>query len=132
MATSIATLKMMDDGHAIAVLRAEMDDLTSTPLELFLLDWVESLLDDGTGAHKEVAEEYDLDATDIEKLGDALIENAANSAALLSALGEADILTPEALAEILEFRSTFVAVAVANDSGDSFTRLNDLINQAKE
>lgn len=130
MATSIATLKMMDDGHAIAVLRAEMDDLTSTPLELFLLDWVESLLDDGTGAHKEVAEEYDLDATDIEKLGDALIENAANSAALLSALGEADILTPEALAEILEFRSTFVAVA--NDSGDSFTRLNDLINQAKE
>ena len=47
MATSIQTLKMMDDGHAIAVLRAEMDDLTSTPLELFLLDWVESLLDDG-------------------------------------------------------------------------------------
>lgn len=130
MATSIATLKMMDDGHAIAVLRAEMDDLTSTPLELFLLDWVESLIDDGTGAHKEVAEEYDLDADDLEKLGDALIENAANSAALLSALGEAGIQTPAALAEILEFRSTFVAVA--NDGAECFTRLNDLINQAKE
>lgn len=130
MATSIATLKMMDDGHAIAVLRAEMDDLTSTPLELFLLDWVESLIDDGTGAHKEVAEEYDLDADDLEKLGDALIENAANSAALLSALGEAGIQTPAALAEILEFRDKFVAVA--NDGADCFTRLNDLINQAKE
>lgn len=125
MATSIATLKMMDDGHAIAVLRAEMDDLTSTPLEMFLLDWVESLIDDGTGAHKEDAEEYDL-----EELGDALIENAANSAALLSALGEAGIQTPAALAEILEFRSTFVAVA--NDGAECFTRLNDLINQAKE
>lgn len=130
MATSIATLKMMDYGHAIAVLRAEMDDLTSTPLELFLLDRVESLLDDGTGAHKEVAEEYDLDATDIEKLGDALIQNATNSAALLSALGEAGIQTPAALAEILEFRSTFVAVA--NDGAECFTRLNDLINQAQE
>ena len=130
MATPIATLKMMDDGHAIAVLRAEMDDLTSTPLELFLLDWIESLIENGSGAHKEVAEEFDLDVSDIEKLGNALIQNADNSAAILNALIAEDIDSPKAAKALIEFRNKFDGIA--NDAGDFFTRLTDLINQAKE
>lgn len=130
MAVPIETLKLMDDGHAIAVLRSEIDELTSTPLEIFLLGRLESLIEDGSGPVQEAADECELDAADIEKLGDALIESAANSAALLSALGDAGIDSPDAIAELIEFRNTFVAVA--NDGADAFTRLNDLINQAQE
>jgi hypothetical protein len=127
VATSIETLAHMEDGHLIAVLRAELDDLTSTPLEMFLLDKLEALIDDGKGGLQEVVDEYDATAGDVK----AALEIATDDVtmALLKVLEGTD-LNADKLTELIEFRSTFAGIA--NDADDFFTRLTDLINQAKE
>lgn len=93
MVISIELLKLMSAQHAINTLRADFDPLTNTLLEAYLIDRLESLIDDYEGACKyaEAANEHDLEPGDIKKLGDALIETTDNTVALLNAICEAGI-----------------------------------------
>ena len=148
MALSIELLKAMDGQHAVNALRADFDPIVNTPLESFLLDWVESLVDEVDSDLSIEAENHGLDAEDIKALGEALIEDADNTVALLSVIGkagtdvdelkgvfalievldEAGIDTPETLKARLALADQFRALA--NDAGDVFSRLTELTTGA--
>ena len=148
MAHSIELLKAMDGQHAVNALRADFDPIVNTPLESFLLDWVESLVDEVDSDLSIEAENHGLDAEDIKALGEALIEDADNTVALLSVIGkagtdvdelkgvfalievldEAGIDTPETLKARLALADQFRALA--NDAGDVFSRLTELTTGA--
>ena len=122
--------KSMDDEHLLASARAEIDPLTSTALELELLDRFEALLDEQDGELTEAVEEFDFEAKHIKALGDALIQSTENTVALLEVIGEAGFDDPELLKAELELAAKFRALA--NDAGDFFTRLNDLLTTNQE
>ncbi|GAB3190724.1 hypothetical protein [Hydrogenophaga aquatica] len=114
--------KSMDDEHLLASARAEIDPLTSTALELELLDRFERLLDeqhDNEGV-RALSEEYELTADDMR----AVIESHPAS------LKDQDIHEPDQLKAELELAAKFRALA--NDAGDFFTRLNDLVTTNQE
>lgn len=117
-------MAQMDHGHLIAAVHCETDPLTSTALERELLARLEACVDEHDDALIEVAEAYDFAAEDIKTLGDALIENAPVTAALLKALDAAGIHDPEALTSRLTLAEQFCALA--DDAGDVFTRLAQL------
>lgn len=75
-------MKMMDTGHLVASARAEIDPLTSTPLELELLDRLETMLD----------------------------EQSANQP-LVDLLNDQDIREPDQLEELLDLANNFRALA---------------------
>ena len=104
--------KSMDDEHLLASARAEIDPLTSTALELELLDRFERLLDDV----KAVIESHPASMKD--------------QAALLSLLNDQDIHEPDQLKALLDTSDKFRALA--SDAGDFFTRLNDLVTTNQE
>lgn len=126
-------MKSMDDEHLLASARAEIDPLTSTALELELLERFERLLDEAS-EHKPVAdllEEYEVGTDDDVK---AVIESHPASlkdqAALLSLLNDQDIHEPDQLKALLDTSDKFRALA--SDAGDFFTRLNDLVTTNQE
>jgi hypothetical protein len=132
MALSIELLKQMEGPHAINALRADFDPLVNTPLEAFLIDWLEELVDDDAGSRAfiEVAENHDIEAKDFEALADALIEDTGTTVALLGVLGEASIYTADTLKAELNLATSFSEIA--KDAGDVFTRLNELTTTAQE
>lgn len=117
--------KSMDDEHLLASARAEIDPLTSTALELELLDRFERLLDEASELKPvaDLLEEYE-----------AVIESHPASlkdqAALLSLLNDQDIYEPDQLKALLDTSDKFRALA--SDAGDFFTRLNDLVTTNQE
>lgn len=122
--------KSMDDEHLLASARAEIDPLTSTALELELLDRFERLLDEVDGDLNEAVAEFDFEAKHIKSLGDALIQSTENTVAILEVIGAAGFDDPELLKAELELAAKFRALA--NDAGDFFTRLNDLVTTNQE
>lgn len=117
----------MDDEHLLASARAEIDPLTSTALELELLERFERLLDEAS-EHKPVAdllEEYEVGTDDVKAVIESHPASLKDQAALLSLLNDQDIHEPDQLKELLELAAKFRALA--NDAGDFFTRLNDLL-----
>jgi len=126
MALSIELLKTMDGPHAINALRADFDPLVNTPLEAFLIDWIDQLDDlEPVGS---AATEYDLPPpADIEQLGGALIQDVPTTVALLEVLSTAGIDTPSALTAKLERADKFYDIA--NEAGDVISRLNTLITE---
>lgn len=125
-------MKSMDADHLVASARAEIDPLTSTPLELELLDRLETLLDeqhDNEGV-RALTEEYDLTADDMRVVIESHPASLKDQAALLSLLNDQDIHEPDQLKELLEFAAKFRALA--SDAGDLFTRLNDLVSTNQE
>lgn len=104
---------LMDDSHLVAAINCEINPLTTTPLEIELLGRVEDLL-----------EQINAEAADIRKLGDAMIGDADNTAAIPLAVGDAGIDTPEALIDVLKLVDKFKSLA--EDAGDVFTRLAHL------
>ncbi len=119
--------KSMDDEHLLASARAEIDPLTSTALELELLERFERLLDEAS-EHKPVAdllEEYEVGTDDMKAVIESHPASLKDQAALLSLLNDQDIHEPDQLKELLELAAEFRALA--NDAGDFFTRLNDLL-----
>ena len=118
-------MAQMDPGHLIAAVHCEIDPLTHTALERELLSRLEARIDAHDDALTEAAEAYDFAAEDITILGDALIENIPVTAALLRVLGAAGIHDPEALTSRLTLAEQFCALA--DDAGDVFTRLAQLI-----
>lgn len=124
--------KSMDDEHLLASARAEIDPLTSTALELELLDRFERLLDEAS-EHKPVAdllEEYEVATDDVKAVIESHPASLKDQAALLSLLNDQDIYEPDQLKELLDFAAKFRALA--SDAGDFFTRLNDLVTTNQE
>ena len=124
--------KLMDDAHLLASARAEIDPLTSTALELELLDRFERLLDEAS-EHKPVAdllEEYEVGTDDMRAVIDSHPASLKDQAALLSLLNDQDIHEPDQLKALLDTSDKFRALA--NDAGDFFTRLNDLVTANQE
>lgn len=124
--------KSMDDEHLLASARAEIDPLTSTALELELLDRFERLLDEAS-EHKPVAdllEEYEVATDDVKAVIESHPASLKDQAALLSLLNDQDIHEPDQLKALLDTSDKFRALA--SDAGDFFTRLNDLITTNQE
>ena len=124
--------KSMDDEHLLASARAEIDPLTSTALELELLDRFERLLDEAS-EHKPVAdllEEYEVATDDVKAVIESHPASLKDQAALLSLLNDQDIHEPDQLKALLDTSDKFRALA--NDAGDFFTRLNDLVTTNQE
>ena len=124
--------KSMDDEHLLASARAEIDPLTSTALELELLDRFERLLDEAS-EHKPVAdllEEYEVGTDDMRAVIDSHPASLKDQAALLSLLNDQDIHEPDQLKALLDTSDKFRALA--SDAGDFFTRLNDLVTTNQE
>lgn len=91
MPLSIELLKQMDRSHCINALRADFDPLTGTPLEQFLIDMLEQEGDANREVEpaRQAMDDYDLTPADIRNLGDALIDNADHTVALLKAVADA-------------------------------------------
>lgn len=124
--------KSMDDEHLLASARAEIDPLTSTALELELLERFERLLDEAS-EHKPVAdllEEYEVGTDDVKAVIESHPASLKDQAALLSLLNDQDIHEPDQLKALLDTSDEFRALA--NDAGDFFTRLNDLVTTNQE
>ena len=124
--------KSMDDEHLLASARAEIDPLTSTALELELLDRFERLLDEAS-EHKPVAdllEEYEVATDDVKAVIESHPASLKDQAALLSLLNDQDIHEPDQLKALLDTSDKFRTLA--NDAGDFFTRLNDLVTTNQE
>ena len=124
--------KSMDDEHLLASARAEIDPLTSTALELELLERFERLLDEAS-EHKPVAdllEEYEVGTDDVKAVIESHPASLKDQAALLSLLNDQDIHEPDQLKALLDTSDKFRALA--NDAGDFFTRLNDLVTTNQE
>lgn len=124
--------KSMDDEHLLASARAEIDPLTSTALELELLERFERLLDEAS-ENKPVAdllEEYEVGTDDVKAVIESHPASLKDQAALLSLLNDQDIHEPDQLKELLELAAKFRALA--NDAGDFFARLNDLLTTNQE
>ncbi len=124
--------KSMDDEHLLASARAEIDPLTSTALELELLDRFERLLDeqhDNEGV-RALSEEYELTADDMRAVIESHPASLKDQAALLALLNDQDIHEPDQLKALLDTSDKFRALA--NDAGDFFTRLNDLVTTNQE
>ena len=114
--------KLMDDAHLLASARAEIDPLTSTALELELLDRFERLLDEAS-EHKPVAdllEEYEVATDDVKAVIESHPASLKDQAALLSLLNDQEIHEPDQLKALLDTSDKFRALA--NDAGDFFTR----------
>jgi len=124
--------KSMDDEHLLASARAEIDPLTSTALELELLDRFDRLLDEAS-EHKPVAdllEEYEVATDDVKAVIESHPASLKDQAALLSLLNDQDIHEPDQLKALLDTSDKFRALA--SDAGDFFTRLNDLVTTNQE
>lgn len=124
--------KSMDDEHLLASARAEIDPLTSTALELELLDRFERLLDEAS-EHNPVAdllEEYEVGTDDVKAVIESHPASLKDQAALLALLNDQDIHEPYQLKALLDTSDKFRALA--NDAGDFFTRLNDLVTTNQE
>ena len=118
----------MDDEHLLASARAEIDPLTSTALELELLERFERLLEEYEVA--DLLEEYEVGTDDVKAVIESHPASLKDQAALLSLLNDQDIHEPDQLKELLELAAKFRALA--NDAGDFFTRLNDLLTTNQE
>ena len=122
----------MDDEHLLASARAEIDPLTSTALELELLERFERLLDEAS-EHKPVAdllEEYEVGTDDVKAVIESHPASLKDQAALLSLLNDQDIHEPDQLKALLDTSDKFRALA--SDAGDFFTRLTDLVTTNQE
>jgi hypothetical protein len=123
-------MSLMDDSHLVTALHCELDPLTSTATERELLRRIECLLEEMDSDLVKAADNFDLTATDITKLGDALIVSAEQTAKLLEVIGDEGYDDPEALKADLLLLSKFRAIA--NDMGEDAARLFNLITTAQE
>lgn len=113
MALTAQLMASMDDGHLVQALYTELDPLTSTDAERELLARLERLLE-----HRQVValvEEYEINHDEI-----------ADLAATVALLEEFHATEPGTLRAKLERADKFYDIA--NDAGDVFTRLSDLVD----
>lgn len=129
---TVQLMKYMDDRHLVASIYAEQDPLTSSAAEIELLTRFERLLDeqhDNEGV-RALSEEYELTADDMRAVIESHPASLKDQAALLALLNDQDIHEPDQLKALLDTSDKFRALA--NDAGDVFTRLNDLVTTNQE
>lgn len=116
----------MGDQHLIAALRAEIDPLTSTSIEIELLNRFEKVLQHSSII--DLVEEHEINDSEIAALGEALAIGVgiANLSATVALLDEFSATEPGTLRDKLERADKFYNIA--GDAGDVIARLNDLIN----
>ena len=114
----------MGDEHLIAALRAEIDPLTSTSIEIELLNRFEKVLQHSSII--DLVEEHEINDSEITALGEALAIGIANLSATVALLDEFSATEPGTLREKLERADKFYDIA--GDAGDVIARLNDLVN----
>lgn len=125
-------MKSMDDEHLLASARAEIDPLTSTALELELIERFETLLNETAKVAPigNLLDEYEVSADDLRAILESHPGSLKDYAALLSLLNDQDIHEPDQLKALLDTSEKFRALA--SDAGDFFTRLNDLVTTNQE
>lgn len=125
-------MKSMSSEHLAAAARVECDSLTSTALEIELLDRLEALLDaqSRTQPVADLLDEWEVGTSDLKALFESHPEDLKGMRTLLALLNDEDIHEPEQLEELIGFAAKFRALA--KDAGDFFTRLTDLITAHKE
>lgn len=121
-------LSMLTHEELLRIANAEINEMTSTPLEVELLQRLVALLEEQNDALVTTADEYDIDVEDLRELGEALILDAHNTAELLSAIGEAGFDSPAEIKREFELARQFRTLA--NDAGDVFERLKTLTTTA--
>lgn len=130
-------LSLMDDGHLIASLHADMDSLTSTPVERELLKRFEESVSERNLALVEIADDFEFDADQIDGLRKILaFANVADMCAVIDVIENADLgaatelnITEE-LKRRLQIAHDFEALI--EDAGDIFTRLHQLAQTTQE
>lgn len=127
---TVQLMESMDDAHLVAVLRAEQDPLTSSAAEIELLARLEAKLDEIAPAMADVLYEYDVTPEALEAIHQSHPCSLKEMAELLKALSNAEIHTPEQLAAVIAMATSIKGIA--NDAGDAFTRLSQLITTAQE
>lgn len=124
--------KTMGDEHLLAAARAEADPLTSTALELELIERFETLLNETAKVAPiaKLLDEYEVGADDLRAVMDSHPANLKDQAALLSMLNDQDIHEPEQLKGLIDLASEFRALA--NDAEDFVDRLHNLFATIQE
>lgn len=140
-------LRTLTHEEFVRLAYAAQDPLTSSDTEAECLRRFEALLNEhdsdlyrvvakcgiaasALGDVLDTLDAHDLDKDSLATLGDALIEGPDNSAALLAAITEAGLDTPEFLKAELDLAKQFRALV--EDAGDVFSRLSQLTITVKE
>lgn len=123
-------MKLMSDAHLIASVEQQLDAITSTDIELELLDRFKALHAVADSHMAEVIDEFSFTADQLATFGNALIGNVDSSVQLLQAIGDAGFDSVKQLKEELELARQFRALA--SDAGDAFTRLHTLATVTQE
>ncbi len=135
-------LRQLDNTELVRIASHEVNDLTSTPLEVELLARLEPLIDTDL---RKVADEHDTDASYIndllEAIGDFQIEpgqlrqvleshpsSLSEMASLLALLNDHDIHSRDQLEKLIAFSNEFRSLA--SDAGDVFERLSTFATNA--
>lgn len=130
MALTAQLMASMDDAHLVAALLSEMDSLTSTDTERELLARVERLLDEQDPQITAVVEDFEIEADDLRAVVESHPANLKEMAELLGLLNDEEIHDADSLKALIAFRRDFQALA--NDMGDTATRLSTFITNAQE
>lgn len=125
-------MRSMSAHHLVAAARTEQDALTSTALELELLDRIETLLaaQQDTQPVADLLEEYEVSVGDVKLVIESHPGSLREQASLLFLLNDADIHEPDQLRKLLDFVARFRSLA--SNAGDFLTRLNDLVTTSQE
>lgn len=121
-------MALMDDAHLVSAIEAELDPLTSTDIERELLSRFETKID-GDADYAEiiaVIDEFEIEAKELRELADARIGDA--TLAILKVISDAGIDSADSLQAELDLAKSFSALA--EDAGDTITRLSQLITGA--
>ena len=121
-------MALMDDAHLVSAIEAELDPLASTDIERELLSRFETKID-GDADYAEiiaVIDEFEIEAKELRELADARIGDA--TLAILKVISDAGIDSADSLQAELDLAKSFSALA--EDAGDTITRLSQLITGA--
>ena len=123
-------MSLMDDAHLVAAIEAELDPLTSTDIERELLNRFESKID-GDADYAEiiaVIDEFEIEVEELRELAENLFGDIGTTVAILKVISDAGIASADSLTAELDLAKSFSALA--EDAGDTITRLSQLITGA--
>ncbi|KAA3649376.1 MAG: hypothetical protein DWQ11_18710 [Proteobacteria bacterium] len=121
-------LRTMNDRELITHLRATDDDLTRSEAEREMLDRFERLVDaaEESAPFTAVLDSFEIDADALRLLLEAHPAEAADMAAMLAQLHDADIHDADSVTAVLQIADQMQQIA--NDRGDVLTALIELFN----
>ena len=123
-------LKQLSDSELVRIASHEINDLTSSALEIELLARLEQATDSVEPAEELMAliTDYGIDTAQVRALLESHPETVETMTDLLKALNDEDIHSVDQLKELIAFRKEFRALA--SDAGDVFERLSTFTTNA--